>query len=61
MVVTGEALVGGGTDNRADMAGADEAINADSTRCRDFRTVQNGLNGGRRQDVVGEDAEIAKT
>ena len=27
---------------------------------RDFRAVEHGLNGGRRQDVVGEDAEIAE-
>ena len=60
-VVAGEPLVGGGADDRADMAGADEAIDADSAGGGDFRAVEDGLNGGRRQDVVGEDAEIAKT
>ena len=59
-VVAGEALVGGGADDRADMAGADEAIDADGAGCRDLRAVEDGLDGRRRQDVVAEDAEVAE-
>ena len=52
MVVTRHKVVGAHTDDHADMAGADEAIQAQVWR------VKNGFHRGNNGDVIAEDGEI---